>query len=266
MPLGNFERKVLAVIAAHRNPDSYVAGATVLNQSAGSARISRDIDIFHEVEAALEKAVSEDCAALEAAGFAVEVNRALPGLVRAMVRQGPNRTKLEWVFDSTFRFFPVEPDEELGYRLNFWDAATNKVLAAAGRAEIRDYVDLLALHRGHLCLGALVWAAAGKDAGLSPAFILGELSRVQRYPAEAYASLLLAEPANPSALKTTWLSALREAGELFDQVLGKAPLGCLFLDPAGIPRCPTRESLPSLKPHFGSVRGSLPRIAAEPRH
>jgi hypothetical protein len=30
MPLGKFEREVLRVIAANRNPDSYVGGATVL--------------------------------------------------------------------------------------------------------------------------------------------------------------------------------------------------------------------------------------------
>lgn len=134
-------------------------------------------------------------------------------------------------------------------------------IPAAGRAEIRDYVDLLALHREHLSLGALVWAAAGKDAGLSPSFILGELSRVQRYPAEAYASLLLTEPADPVALKTISLTALREAGELFDNVLSEVPPGCLFLDSAGVPRSPTVVTLPKLKPHFGSVRGSLTRIA-----
>ena len=32
MPLGAFEREVLRLLAVNRNPDSYVAGATVLNQ------------------------------------------------------------------------------------------------------------------------------------------------------------------------------------------------------------------------------------------
>lgn len=262
MPLGTFEREVLRIIAANRNPDSYVGGATVLNQSSQSSRTSRDINLFHDVEGALESAVAADTVALEAAGFDVDVSRAFPRFVRAVVKRGPDRTKLEWVYDSAFRFFPVEPDEELDYRLNFWDAATNKVLAASGRAEIRDYVDLIALHQNHLSLGALVWAASGKDEGLSPAFILGELSRVQRYPAEAYKGLLLASPADPTALKQTWLRALEEAGVLFETVLAKAPIGCLFLDRAGTPRHPTAETLSGLKPHFGSLRGSLPRIAS----
>jgi hypothetical protein len=64
-------------------------------------------------------------------------------------------------FDSAFRFFPVEPDTDLGDRLNFWDAAINKVLALAGRNEIRDYLDVIWLHEQHLQPGAVVWAASG---------------------------------------------------------------------------------------------------------
>ena len=79
---------------------------------------------------------------------------------------------MEWVFDSAFRFFPVQPDPEMGYVLDFWDAATNKVLALAGRGELRDYLDVLQLHRRHLTLGALAWAACGKDIGYTPQFIL----------------------------------------------------------------------------------------------
>jgi hypothetical protein len=54
--------------------------------------------------------------------------------------------EFERVYDSSFRFFPVEPDPALGWRLNFWDAATNKTLALFGRHEFRDYLDVLYLH------------------------------------------------------------------------------------------------------------------------
>lgn len=33
MPIGAFEQEVLRLLAVNRNPDSYVAGATVLNQN-----------------------------------------------------------------------------------------------------------------------------------------------------------------------------------------------------------------------------------------
>jgi hypothetical protein len=43
------------------------------------------------------------------------------------------------------------------------DLAVNKVLALAGRDEPRDLLDTLYQHREVLCLGALCWAACGKD-------------------------------------------------------------------------------------------------------
>ena len=36
MPLGAFEQEVLRLLAVNRNPDSYVGGATVLNQNSVS--------------------------------------------------------------------------------------------------------------------------------------------------------------------------------------------------------------------------------------
>ena len=48
MPLGTFEQEVLRLLAVNRNPDSYVAGATVLNQDPASPRTSKDVDVFHD--------------------------------------------------------------------------------------------------------------------------------------------------------------------------------------------------------------------------
>jgi hypothetical protein len=45
MPLGDFEREVLRLLAANRNPDSFIGGATVLHRSADSPRASRDVDV-----------------------------------------------------------------------------------------------------------------------------------------------------------------------------------------------------------------------------
>jgi hypothetical protein len=40
----------------------------------------------------------------------------------------------------------LEQDALCGYRLHDADAATNKMLALAGRSEVRDFVDVLHLH------------------------------------------------------------------------------------------------------------------------
>jgi len=149
MPLGDFEREVLRLLAVNRNPDSFVGGATVLHQRADSPRTSRDVDLFHDTLESLAASIASDTAALQAAGYAVELGMPETTFRRALVRRGGQQTKIEWVQDSAFRFFPVEPDLELGWRLNFWDAATNKVLALVGRQEFRDYIDALYLHEHH---------------------------------------------------------------------------------------------------------------------
>lgn len=65
MPLGDFEREVLRLLAANRNPDSFVAGATVLHQSPDSPRRSEDVDVFHDQPEALLTAYGADTAALQ---------------------------------------------------------------------------------------------------------------------------------------------------------------------------------------------------------
>ncbi len=260
MPIADFERELLRLLAAHRNPESFLAGGTVLNQAADTPRTSEDIDVFHDTAEAVQAAVKQDIPVLKDHGYEVAVIFNTPTFVRATVQREGRGTKVEWVFDSAFRFFPTEPDVELGYRLNIWDAATNKVLAAAARSAIRDYIDLLHLHANRLHLGSLVWAAAAKDQGLSPGFIVEELSRNQRFPVGSFESLQLASPVDPQALKKTWINALDESRAMINGIFADAPYGCLFLDKQGDPQSPTPETLPRLSPHFGSVRGCLPRI------
>lgn len=261
MPSGELERRVLKLLAQNRNPESHVAGATILNQSEDSPRFSRDINLFHDAPEAVAVAATQDVRTLKGEGFEVEMLMNEEKFKRARVGLGAMNTKIEWVYDSAFRFFPVEADPDLGFRLSYWDAATNKVLAAAFRHAIRDYLDLLEIHQNHLSLGALIWAAAGKDDGLSPGFILEELARIQRYPAPAYQELSLARPIDPKALKRIWLDALNRARTLFDDDLLDAPYGCFFLNGEGQPVTPSKSPWPQLRPHFGSVRGCWPRLA-----
>ena len=172
MPLAPIHAALLSHIAANRNPDSYVAGATVLHLAPDSPRFSEDLDLFHDLEDSVAQSAETDAATLRAAGYELSWLLRTPSFHRALVTAAGEQLKIEWAHDSAFRFFPVQKDDLCGYRLHDADAATNKVLALAGRSEVRDFVDVVHLHATYLSLGALAWAACGKDPGYTPQFLL----------------------------------------------------------------------------------------------
>src|SRR5438552_1886150 len=114
MPLGDFERELLRLLAANRHPDSFVGGGTVLHQAAGSPRTSKDVDYFHDTIESLAESVKRDVSTLRESGYEIELGHPQETFQRALVRRAGRQTKVEWVFDSAFRFFPVEPDLDLG--------------------------------------------------------------------------------------------------------------------------------------------------------
>lgn len=263
MPIGDFEKEILRVLAANRNPDSFVARGTVLHQAADSPRRSEDVDLFHDVPEALLAAYETDVASLLRVGFTVEpIGRSQSDFRRARVSKSGRQTKVEWVLDAAFRFFPIEADPDLGWRLNFWDGATNKILALAGRQKLRDFLDCLYLHRRHLHLGALVWAAAGKDPGLTPEFILDWALRGNRFYPEDLAEVRLEQPIDLVQTKQEWFEAVEQARDLVAR-LPAQELGCFYLDANGHPVCPDpdRAEFRGLRRHFGRLRSPLPRIA-----
>jgi hypothetical protein len=72
---------------------------------------------------------------------------------------------------------PVISSEVFGYQLHPVDLAINTLLALVGRDEPRDLLDTLHCHSDVLALGALAWAASGKDPGSSPGSLLDLLRR-----------------------------------------------------------------------------------------
>lgn len=179
MPLSQVQVDVLRLLASHRDPESYVAGSTPLNRYA--ARYSGDIDVFHDREERVARAAQEDAALLQEHGYALRWSRRDPNLYAVLAERANAATRLEWVVDSDFRFFPTMKDEVFGYVLHPVDLATNKVAAAYGRREPRDVVDLLTAHDRILPLGAAIWAAAGKALGFTPEGIVNEIRRIARY-------------------------------------------------------------------------------------
>jgi hypothetical protein len=197
VPLSKIQIEILALLASHRDPESYVAGSTPLTR--GTARYSGDIDIFHDREERVAAAALEDSAFLEEHGFRLDWLRRDPLIYTVLAERAGDTTKLEWVADSDFRFFPTVKDETFGYILHPIDLATNKVAAAYGRREPRDLIDLLTIHEQILPLGAAVWASAGKALGFTPEGIINEIRRTARYRAEDFRRIASDPPVDPGA-------------------------------------------------------------------
>ncbi|MBF0162719.1 MAG: hypothetical protein HQL88_10585 [Magnetococcales bacterium] len=238
-----------------------MAGASVLNRE--GPRFSDDVDIFHDREESVALASAADTRWLTANGFTIQWLRRQPGLHAAVVRRRSEQTRLEWVRDSDYRFFPTVADEWFGYRLHIVDLATNKALAAAGRREPRDVLDLLYIHKHHLPLGAVIWAAVAKDPGYSPESLITEIRRNARYRADDYADLALVEPVDAAAVSQSLRRCLDEA-DSFVRAMPVGKEGLLFLS-NGKPVQPEPDHLTDCVEHAGSRRGlwpSSPDIAA----
>lgn len=262
MPLTPFQREVSALLAVNRAPDSYLAGAAALHLRPNSKRYSNDLDFFHDSEARVGEAFAADRIVLERNGMRVSVEVAQPGYVRALVERGRDGTKIDWAHDSAWRFMPPVRVPEAGYSLHPIDLATNKVLALAGRDEARDFLDVLFVHESVLSLGALVWAAVGKDPGFTPLSLLELMKRRGRYQPVDFERLHLAAPVAPTVLKSTWLAALDDV-ESFVRSRPTTELGCLYYSPSARRFVAPGEGAPAdAAPHYGRPGGVLPQFYA----
>lgn len=254
MPLSRLQTEVLRILAAHRDPESYIAGSTWLTRR--GPRFSADIDIFHDREERVASAAEEDFAALKRAGMDVQWQRREPLFYRASVSRPDDATQLEWVVDSDFRFYPVQRDPEFGYVLHPVDLATNKIMAAAGRREPRDIVDLVDIHDHILPLGAVVWAAVGKSLGFTPEGLINEVRRLARYRDEDFRRVMSDPPIDAVEVMRRLRAALDDA-DAFVRRMPTDKVGLLFLG-NGEAVQPDPDRLDEYPTHAGARRGHWP--------
>lgn len=265
MPLTELQKALLTVLAANRSEESHFAGGLVLNAAGDSARFSRDFDIFHELAKEVTQASDRDVASLRAAGFNVETLSPCgewekeATFRKARVFREGETVEIDWAADSAFRFFPVERDPLLGWRLHLFDIATNKALTLAARTESRDYVDIIELHR-KFPLAAICWAACGKDPGFTPLSLLKMMRRFARVnPVEL--DKIKARALDPQVLKTAWIEISEEAEAKlvnFADEKPEMPIGVAFVDAFGNPGWVGDN--PDLRPHSASLYGCLPVV------
>jgi hypothetical protein len=254
VPLHRIQIDILNLLASHRDPESYVAGSTPLNQDA--PRYSGDIDIFHDREERVARATGDDSAVLEANGYALQWLRREPTFYAVLASKAGAATKLEWAVDSDFRFFPTMRDETFGYVLHPVDLAMNKVMAAAGRHEPRDVVDLLTIHDRIVPLGAVIVAAVEKAPGFTPEGLINEIRRHARYT-EADFRRIASDPPVDAAATMTRLRQVLEEADAFVARMPTDKTGLLFLKD-GIVVQPDPDRLQDYETHAGAPRGQWP--------
>jgi len=265
MPLTELQARLGRLLASNRSEDSYLAGGAAILAAPNSRRFSHDLDYFQDSATRVASAFEADHRLLAANGCVVEIEISQPGYIRAVVRESGEMTKIEWAQDSTWRFMPVMRSEIFGYQLHPIDLATNKVLALAARDEARDLIDTLFLHESILPLGALTWAAVGKDPGYSPLSLIEMLRRRGRLQPAELERLDLSEPMDLRKIKTDWSAALQDAAEF---VRRRPPLevGCLYFSPQAARFVdPDSEPAEDIVPHYGRPGGVLPKFLDERR-
>ena len=265
MPLIALQKDVLAVLANNRSEESHFAGGIVLNAPDDSARYSHDFDIFHELAEEVTRASNRDVESLRLAGFHVETPSRYgewekeSTFRKARINRGAEVVEIDWAADSAFRFFPIERDSQLGWRLHLFDVATNKALALSARTETRDYVDIVELHKTYP-LVAICWAACGKDPGFTPLSLLKMMKRFAKIsPTEL--DKIKARALDPVALKVAWIEMSDAAETKMIHVADERPelpIGVAFVDASNRPGWIGDN--PSLRPHAPSVRGCWPMV------
>jgi len=260
MPLTRYQEEVARLLSANRSFDSYLAGGAAIHLEPQTRRYSNDLDYFHDSVERVATAFADDTRQLGEAGHDVTVEIRLPGYIRAGVARGGVHTKVEWAHDSAWRFMPTIRSDVVGYMLHPIDLAINKLLALVGRDEPRDFLDILDLHTRTLPIGALCWAAAGKDPGFTPFSLMEMLHRRGRYHPEDFERLNLVEPVDLRVLKNQWLGALSDA-DAFVRSRPPGEVGCLYYSPS-LARfvAPGPTGPADAVPHYGRPGGVLPRV------
>ncbi len=268
MALTPFQRDICRLIADHRvrSGERYVAGGAALNELLKGARLSSDVDLFHDTAEAVDESFEQDRALLEREGLRVTVVRQRRAFIEAEVRGGAHGVLLQWVQDSAYRFFPLVEHPDFGLVLHPFDLATNKVLALVGRVEVRDWVDVITTHERLQPLGLLAWAAVAKDPGFSPRSLIEQAARTSRYSTIEVASLAFdGPPPDAGDLSRRWHVAIDEARAVIGMLPAEHVGECALDSDAALLRGSpddVRRALEAGRIHYhaGSIRGVLPTL------
>jgi hypothetical protein len=218
MAFSKIESEILITLAGHRSPEGVSPDSPPLNPKG-----FRNI-FFGKTQ---RRIADEDAAFLSQNGFDIHWLQQRP-TPRAVIGRRAQRAELEWGNNSDLRFFRAVHDDVFGYRLHVFDLATNIALGATGRREPRDVLDLLRIHEHQIKLGAVIWAAAAKDRGRLPAYVLSQLRFTTQHDSDDYVHFASITRAEAIDTLQRWNDALAEA-DAFVKAMPRGKEGLGFL-------------------------------------
>jgi hypothetical protein len=178
--LSPLQEQIAEIVAGLDEAEGFaLAGGAALIVRGDVRRQTRDLDFFGLTGDAVDRLVPAVDRALSAAGFVVRHAQVSPGFARLSVAEGEESTEVDLAADA--RLFPAEPGP-FAPTLTGEELAVDKVLALFGRAEARDFADLMALEPRY-GLDRLCTLAAEKDLGFEAALfaeMLGRFDRLRR--------------------------------------------------------------------------------------
>lgn len=230
MPLSEFQKQVLKLLAPQRTQESYIAGGAPI--AAHTSRYSGDFDIFHDRAELVSEAALADVELLKNNGLNVRWIRQGTGIWSGEVLGDAQPLKLEWAHDSGFRFFPVQADDEFGFVLHPADLTTNKVLTIADRQEARDVYDIVSLSKT-VPIAAAIIAAPAKDPGYTPESLIAALRRNIAHPQVAFDRLRSDAQIDGGNLLRELRQSLDTAAEITKELPDEA-IGRFYIDDGSI--------------------------------
>jgi hypothetical protein len=181
--LSPLQERVAEIIAGlDEARDFALAGGGAMIVRGDIERQTRDLDFFGPTANAVDQLVPVVDRALRTVGLTVHRVQESHGFARLIVESDEDRTELDLGADA--RLFPVEPGNPAPL-LSGEELAVDKVLAVFGRAEARDFADLMAVEPRY-GLDRLCRLAAEKDRGFLLSVFAEMLSRFGRLRREEF--------------------------------------------------------------------------------
>jgi hypothetical protein len=181
--LSPLQERVAEIIASlDEARDFALAGGGAMIVRGDIERQTRDLDFFGPTADAVDQLVPAVDRALQAAGYTVRHIQKSHGFARLIIESAEDRTELDLGADA--RLFPVESGSPAPL-LSGEELAVDKVLAVFGRAEARDFADLMAVEPRY-GLARLCQLAAEKDRGFLLSVFAEMLSQFGRLRREEF--------------------------------------------------------------------------------